>query len=113
MTNKYDWLLKKTPRSVEAIKLWNENPRLDPDGNYNTVADIAKEMIANDTDKKDFLDLVKSIVEKGFIPADPVVLWQSNNKSYYVAEGNRRILALKLLLNPHSFKVSWRKINFY
>jgi hypothetical protein len=101
MTNKYDWLLKKTPRSVEGLKLWNQNPRLDPEGSYETVSDVASELISNDSDRKDFIELLKSISERGFIPADPVVIWQGHNKSYYVAEGNRRVLALKLLLNPN------------
>ena len=25
MTEKYDWLEKKTPRSIEQLRLWNEN----------------------------------------------------------------------------------------
>ena len=111
MTNQYDWLLRKTPRSVDAMRLWGANPRLDPDGSYTHIIDIAEEMTAEDADRKDFIDLAKSLAEKGFIPADPVVLWQNEeNNKYYVAEGNRRVLALKLLRNPHSAPKSIRAI---
>lgn len=101
MSNKYDWLLKKTPRSVKAIRLWGRNPRLDPEGDYYTLNDFANEVTVTDAERKEFIALAKSITEKGFIPADPVVLWQNeDNGKYYVAEGNRRILAIKLLLDP-------------
>src|SRR5690606_27830418 len=101
MSNKYDWLLKKTPRSVKAIRLWGRNPRLDPEGDYYTLNDFANEVTITDAEKREFIALAKSIAEKGFIPADPVVLWQNeDNGKYYVAEGNRRILAIKLLLDP-------------
>jgi len=109
MTNKYDWLLRKTPRSVDGIKLWPENPRLNPEEEYQTVIDFAEEMTLEDSDRKDFIALAKSIVEKGFIPADPVVLWQHDRtKKYYVAEGNRRVLALKLLRKPKTAPKSIR-----
>lgn len=101
MTNKYDWLLKKTPRSVDNIRLWTENPRLNPEENYLTVTDFAEGMISSSGDSKNFITLAKSIVKLGFIPADPIVLWQDdNNNHYYVAEGNRRVLVLKLLRKP-------------
>ena len=47
------------------------------------------------------MDLVRSIATNGFIPADPIVVWKdAKNERYYVAEGNRRVLALKLLRDP-------------
>lgn len=101
MTNQYDWLIKRTPRSVDQLRLWSENPRLDPNGEYQTMRDFADEITNTPAERKDFVNLMKSVVEKGFIPADPVVVWQHElNKKYYVAEGNRRILALKILRNP-------------
>lgn len=101
MTNKHDWLLKKTPRSVDAMKLWPENPRLNSDEEYLTIVDFISEMTHENADRDALIDLAKSISKNGFIPADPVVLWQDEeNKRYYVAEGNRRVLVLKLLRNP-------------
>ena len=48
-------------------------------------------------DLRDFVDLVKSIA-KGFRNYEQgIFVFQKNNKQYVVAEGSRRILALKLL----------------
>lgn len=96
---KYNWLEKKTPRSIEQLKLWSENPRLNPDEPHSSVADFAEDLIADETDKLHFFDLLKSIAS-GYIPADPIVVWQEHDHKFYVAEGNRRVLALKLLQNP-------------
>jgi len=103
------WLAKRTPRSVDNLRLWKENPRLDSENNYNTIQSFVEEITATAPDRKDFFGLVKSIVNKGFIPADPVVVWQDkSNDKYYVAEGNRRVLALKLLRAPHKAPKSIR-----
>lgn len=114
MSNKYDWLLKKTPRSVDAMKLWPQNPRLDPDEDYSTILEFTEEITREASDRKDFIDLAKSFVYKGFIPADLVVVWQGNDKKYYVAEGNRRVLGLKLLRNPEgapkSIRATFKKL---
>lgn len=101
---------------VQHLNLWNENPRLDPSLEYSHLNDFIKEIIISDSDKKDFINLAESIVYKGFIPADPIVVWQNNeNKKYYVAEGNRRVAVLKLLLNPNkspkSIKNSFIKLS--
>ncbi|MDR2938458.1 MAG: hypothetical protein LBU92_05930 [Prevotellaceae bacterium] len=96
---KYEWLNKKTPRSVDQLKLWSENPRLNPEETHIRLSDFAEDMTSEDSDKKHFFKLIKSIVENGFIPADPIVIWKENEK-FFVAEGNRRVLALKLLRDP-------------
>ncbi len=101
MQNDYNWLLKKSPRSVINLRLWHNNPRLDPENTYSHLKEFVEEMTSTTADRTDFINLAKSIVKKSFIPADPVVVWQDvNNKKYYVAEGNRRIAVLKLLLEP-------------
>lgn len=96
-----DWFNKRYLRSIDNIRLWNENPRLNPDEKHITLADFVEDITEDENDRRNFLDLVKSIATNGFIPAEPIVVWQdpSNNK-FYVAEGNRRILALKLLRDP-------------
>jgi DNA-binding transcriptional MerR regulator len=101
MTNKYDWLNKKTSRSVDNIYLWAENPRLNLDSEYNSIRDFAEELIRENKEKDGIISLAKSIANYGFVPADPIVIWQnSKNNRYYVAEGNRRVLVLKMLRNP-------------
>ena len=101
MNNKHDWLLKKSLRTTDNLRLWSENPRLDPDETYLTIKDFAEEITRTESDKASFFSLVKSIANLSFIPGDPIVVWQNEeNQKYYVAEGNRRVLALKLLRNP-------------
>lgn len=97
----YSWALRHYDRMVEHLNLWDENPRLDPSEKYIYLRDFVEGIISTPTDRRDFLDLTKSIVEKGFLPFDPVIVWKDeDNGKYIVAEGNRRVAALKLLLNP-------------
>ncbi len=98
---KFDWLEKRALRAVDQLRLWSENPRLDPDDAHVSLADYASDLIVENGEKDSFLDLINSIAIDGFIPADPIVVWKNcDNKKYYVAEGNRRTLALKLLRTP-------------
>jgi ParB-like nuclease domain len=107
---KYDWLIKKTPRSVDALRLWPENPRLNPEDKHLTTRDFAEDFTEEDADKADFYELVTSIANDGFVPADPVVVWRNeDNDKFYVAEGNRRVLALKLLRDPDKAPKDIRK----
>ena len=108
MTEKYDWLEKKTPRSIEQLRLWNENPRLNPEEKHITLADFTEDFIADDNEKKHFFDLLKSIAEE-YVPADPIIVWKDpESQKFYVAEGNRRVLALKLLNDPNKAPKSIR-----
>jgi len=98
---KYDWLEKRHLRAVDQLRLWPENPRLNPEENHISLSDYASDLIDSSGEKDSFLKLINSISTDGFIPADPIVVWKNEeNDKYYVAEGNRRILALKLLRNP-------------
>jgi len=98
---KYNWLLRKTPRSVDNLKLWPDNPRLNPEESHLTLRDFAEDLTSEIAEKDSFYNLIRSIVEDGFVPADPIVVWKNpENDKYYVAEGNRRVTALKLLRNP-------------
>ena len=97
----YRWFIKRHLRSIDQLRLWNRNPRLNPDEEHKYLADYIEDLIQEDGDKANFMDLVRSIAINGFIPADPIVVWQDkSNEHYFVAEGNRRVLALKLLRAP-------------
>lgn len=105
----YNWLENRKKRTVSRIRLWADNPRLDPEENHASITDYASDLILDNGEKDSFLKLVNSIAINGFIPAEPVVVWQNQqNKAYYVAEGNRRILAIKLLLEPEKSPKSLR-----
>lgn len=108
---KYRWLEKRVKRSVDQLRLWSENPRLDPEENHLSVSDFATDLIIDNSEKESFLRLTNSIVTMGFIAAEPVVVWQNqDNKKFYVAEGNRRTLALKLLRSPDKAPRSIRRL---
>lgn len=96
-----NWFNKRYLRSIDNLHLWNGNPRLNPDDTHTTLADFVNDITEEPGDRDNFIDLVKSIVANGFIQADPIVIWQDEkSKNFYVAEGNRRVLALKLLREP-------------
>ena len=97
----YSWFNKRYMRSIDQLRPWSGNPRLNPEEQHVNLRDYIEDIIQEDGDKKSFLDLIRSIATNGFIPADPIVVWQDeSNERYYVAEGNRRVLALKLLRDP-------------
>lgn len=96
MSKNYNWLEVKTPRFIDQLRLWADNPRLNPEGKHISVKDFI-----SGTERIHFMKLIKSIATEGFIPADPIIVWQNEkNQKYYVAKGNRRVAALKLLRNP-------------
>lgn len=109
--NKNKWWEKRTPRSVDYLKLWKENPRFDTAESQSRikVADFAEEVISEPSDKASFFELIKSIIKLGFMDFEPIVVWKDESDRYVVAEGNRRILALKLLRSPEKAPKSIRK----
>lgn len=109
MSKKYNWLLVKTLRAVDQLRLWNENPRLNPEETHLTLTDYAEDFTSDKADRDDFFELVNSIVTDGFVPYDPIIVWKNEeNQKYYVAEGNRRLVALKLLRMPQKAPKSIR-----
>ncbi len=108
--SEYDWLEKRIEKSVDDLELWVENPRLDPEKSHITLSDFALDLCSEARGKNSFKKLIDSIASNGYIPADPIVVWKnSGDNQYYVAEGNRRILALKLLRSPQKAPPSIRQ----
>lgn len=109
MTDK-QWLESRVLRSVDNLRLWAENPRLDPEEAHISIADFATDLIQDSGEKEYFLGLINSIAKGGFISMEPIVVWKhESNQKYYVAEGNRRVLALKLLRSPEKAPKSIRR----
>jgi hypothetical protein len=103
----YTWLEKKRKLSVDSLRPWPYNPRLNPEESHIFISDYAEDMVTESKD--DFISLVKSIAEFGYVPADPIIVWKNeDNEKYYVAEGNRRLIALKLLREPEKAPKSIR-----
>ncbi|WP_332401403.1 ParB/Srx family N-terminal domain-containing protein [Vibrio metschnikovii] len=109
MSKEDKWWENRLLRSVDNLKLWNDNPRLDPSHKLVKVRDFVEELINDINDKKSFIALMKSIASRGFISFEPVVVWQNEDKNFVVAEGNRRVMALKLLRSPDKAPMSIRK----
>lgn len=61
--------------------------------------EVIQTLISCEGDFSDLLDLINSINDRGFIDREPIwIVKNSKNNKYTVAEGNRRLLCLKLLL---------------
>lgn len=96
---------------IDALLLDLENPR---HGVLKDQADAMREMIVDQGEK--LVNLAKDIVnEEGVNPSDltMVISEKIGSDKYVVVEGNRRLAALKILLNPSlagvSQKASLRK----
>ncbi|TDB61334.1 ParB N-terminal domain-containing protein [Photorhabdus khanii] len=103
------WWEKRFLRAVDSLKLWSDNPRLDPSSRLSTVRDYVEELISDSSEEQNFITLLKSIAERGFLSLDPIVVWKNEGNDFVVAEGNRRIMALKLLRSPNKAPLSIRK----
>lgn len=76
-----------------------------------SMRDYIEELLSDKSEKDSFIQLIISIADKGFIPADPIVVWKNpEDGHFYVAEGNRRVLALKLLRTPKKAPKSIRPL---
>lgn len=104
-----NWWENRVLRSVDNLKLWIDNPRLDPIEPHDTLNDFIEDLLSDNSEKDEFLALVKSIAERGFTSFDPIVVWKDDKGRFVVAEGNRRVLALKLLRQPEKAPQSIRK----
>jgi hypothetical protein len=87
------WPLK--PTSVGSLFLDPHNPRLAPTIEKLTERQIIEEIVLHEN----VLDLSKQIKTHGFFPSEPLIAVLEGGKKI-VVEGNRRLAACKLLLNP-------------
>ncbi|RZJ49967.1 MAG: hypothetical protein EOO44_17290 [Flavobacterium sp.] len=105
----HEWLDKRTPRSVDELRLWSENPRLTPGEQHISLSDYTEDFTSEEPERISFFELAKAIVKQGFVPFDPIIVWQNPaNGKFYVAEGNRRVLILKLLRTPNKAPRQYR-----
>jgi hypothetical protein len=112
MTINQEWHEKYVYKSVlvDQLQLWYTNPRFNSSKILETFRDCVEELIKNDNDKEKFINLITSIAKNGFIGLEPIIIWQNNEAGFTVAEGNRRVMALKLLRNPADSPVIIRNI---
>lgn len=95
---------KTQPMSVNRVRLDPENPRLATSVRRPTQ----QELIADLIEHEDVLDLVRDIARQGYFPNELLVAIRDGANTI-VVEGNRRLAALKLLLNPELAPDSYQK----
>jgi hypothetical protein len=83
--------------SVDKLKYDPKNPRLPA---TMVKGNNEKEVINWMLTDASIIELMGSIGEKGFHPAEPLLVVSDKNGKYLVIEGNRRLTAVKLLINP-------------
>ncbi len=95
-----------TKVDISQLKLDPENPRLPESLKRGTDKDIINWMLSDAT----LIDLIASISENGFFQGEPIIVLHEDGK-YLVIEGNRRLAAVKLLLNPSLAKTNQKSVN--
>ncbi len=73
------------------------NPRLPTAIHNQNEQEVLTWMI----DKATVTELIGSIAANGYFPGEPLMVVKRPEGGYFVIEGNRRLAAAKLLLNPH------------
>ena len=88
-------------QTLDAAKLHfdHQNPRLVEFASYTKEEDILNALWSNMAVN----ELVLSILANGFFPNEAMYVVKENNK-YIVVEGNRRLAAVKAILNPAAIK---------
>jgi hypothetical protein len=90
-----DWERKEF--SVTSLQLDPMNPRVSGLG----ISEMGQpSIIQRFIENYGVYELAKSIAENGYFPDEVIIVFRQDEKNRYVLEGNRRITALKLLLNP-------------
>lgn len=64
--------------------MWPENPRLNSEEKHIQLSDFAEDLTIEESDKKQFFKLLRSIAEDGFIPADPIVVWKNEENEKFL-----------------------------
>lgn len=104
---------------VKELKLFDFNPRytdfltikweeIRKNGNYKNQDEIALDLLKYEEDFSEFKTLLKSLFENGYQnDQDKLICLETNNNDYIVLEGNRRILASKMITN-----IDWANMIF-
>jgi hypothetical protein len=90
-----DYISWRTKRVSVASLLDAQNPRLPQSGGALGQRQIIDELVTHDS----VYELAKDITTQGFFPTE-VLLGVRDGNQIIIIEGNRRLAALKLLINP-------------
>jgi len=92
------------PTAINRLRLDPENPRLATSVRRPTQ----RELIADLLEHEEVMDLVRDIARQGYFPNESLVAIRDGANTI-VVEGNRRLAALKLLLNPELAPDAYQK----
>lgn len=95
---------KKRDLNVTSLRLDPDNPRLMTSLNRPTQQQLIQELLS----QEEVLELARDISKQGFFPNDLLVATKEG-ANFIILEGNRRLAALKLLLNPELAPQSFQK----
>ena len=91
-----------SPMKVSDLSFDVKNPRL---SEFDLTDDATEtDVIQELWEKMDVREVVMSIAASGFFPHEPLIVAQEDGKKV-VIEGNRRLAAVKVLLNPSILEV--------
>lgn len=95
MTDYSKWATDKL--KISNIDIDSFNPRLSSSETNLSQNELLNEMVT----KYRIYDLAKSITQDGYFPDKRIIVFrESKSKQFTVLEGNRRVTAIKILLNP-------------
>ena len=94
--------------SISQLHFDPDNPRLPSTIDKTNERDVLEWMIDNAT----VTELMGSIAEKGYFPGEPLMAAEDGKGTgrYFVIEGNRRLAAVKLLLQPDLAPIRARSV---
>lgn len=84
--------------NVEELRFDPENPRIP----NHLDAEDEQAVLGWMLEDAGLVELMGSIAAKGYFPAEPILVTKAKDRvGYWVLEGNRRLAAITLLLEPH------------
>lgn len=86
---------KRAERSPISLRLDAKNPRIPPSSKPLTPGELIVELVQHE----DVYALAANIKANGYFPSEPLIAIREDDR-FVVVEGNRRLAACKLLLNP-------------
>jgi ParB-like chromosome segregation protein Spo0J len=81
--------------AVDDLYLDERNPRLPT-----STGRQQKEMLLYIARNTSITELMSAIAENGYFPGEPIIVIPRSEGGYWTVEGNRRLTAVKLLLDP-------------
>jgi hypothetical protein len=95
---------KPKPLNPLKLQLDSHNPRLTKEQEGSSQPDLLKIMI----EEFKVEEIAESIIATGYLPFDPLIGWEHDGVTT-ILEGNRRIAAIQLLLDPALAPEKYRK----